>query len=120
MQTKINLLGKFLIVGVVGLMAAGAVRASANADLSLTDPVPFDAAAAGSLNSVVIDNPVNLSADVSAGPSGKIVIAGPVNLSNLGGSTAIPQAPPPTPEPSTLALAGLGAASLLAWRRRKN
>ena len=104
-------------MGVVGLMAAGAVRASANADLSLTDPVPFDAAAAGSLNSVVIESPVNLSTDVSAGPSAKIVIADPVNLSNLGGSTAIPQV---VPEPATLALAGLGAASLLAWRRRKN
>ena len=98
MKYKIKRSAVILIVGVVGLMAAGAVRASANADLSLTDPVPFDAAAAGSLNSVVIESPVNLSTDVSAGPSGKIVIAGPVNLSNLGGSTAIPQAPPPTPE----------------------
>ena len=120
MKYKIKRSAVILIVGVVGLMAAGAVRASANADLSLTDPVPFDAAAAGSLNSVVIESPVNLSTDVSAGPSAKIVIAEPVKLSNLGGSTAIPQAPPPTPEPSTLALAGLGAASLLAWRRRKN
>ena len=96
MKSKGHIFGGILIVGVVGLLTAGAARASVNADLSLADPTPFDAAAAG--------------------PAANVVISSPINPPDASGPIAIPQ----VPEPATLALAGLGAASLLAWRRRKN